>query len=205
MRAIRRVETRWRAACIAAGALMAWGAATGLAAQAPVATSAAKAKEVAALLAAKKLETFAAREGEKSRYVAVLLVPNVQLLVVSAAYSRDNDIEYSLYNKQYQNAYLDLRSGIYGSDRFLVDDALADGLVALPGKNPQHDTVKMDTVEHAFDGKYGGAKSRDPKRPPQDVYMKTYADADARYAKLLDVLIAQLKGTEALAARQPMR
>src|SRR5262245_5962102 len=107
---------------------------------APPAASAAKAKEVGSLMTARKLDTVAARDGEKSgHYVAALLVPNVQLLVVTAAYSRDNDIEYSLYHKQYSAAYQDLRSGVFGSERFFVDDAMGDGLVALPGKNLQHD------------------------------------------------------------------
>src|SRR5262245_41937813 len=146
-------RTVWRQmAWIVMGTL---AAGVALQAQAPAAASAAKAKEVVSLMLAKKLDTFAARDGEKtSRYVAALLVPNVQLLLVSATYSRDNDIEYSLYHKQYQNAYQDLRSGVFGGDRFFVDDALGDGLVALPGRNPQHDSVTFGTTKHIFDGKF---------------------------------------------------
>ena len=184
-----------------------WAAAAVPAAQAPAnGASSTKAKELASILAAKKLETFAARDSSKPQhYVAVLIVPNVQLLLVSATYSRDNDIEYSLYHKLYQNAYSDLRSGVFGSDRFFVDDAQVDGLVAVPGKNPQHDAVTIDTTKHVFDGMFGDGKGRNAKRPLQDVYMKTFADADARYTRLLDVLIAQLKATEKVAAPVAMR
>lgn len=168
--------------------------------------SSAKAKEVAALMAAKKLETFAAKDPEQSRqYVAVLLVPDVQLLLVSAVYSRDNDIEYSLYHKQYQNAYSDLRSGVFGSNRFFVDDAQINGLVAVPGKNPMHDAVMIETTEHVFDGLFGDGKGRNAKKPLQDVYMKAFTDAEARYARLLDVLIAQLKAGEKVTASLAMR
>lgn len=186
-----RRTAAWIVPVVVAGAV-----ALGAQVAGPSAASAAKAREVAALMAAKKLESFAARDGEKGgRYVAVLLVPNVQLLVVSAAYSRDNDIEYALYNKNYNNAYLDLRSGIYASDRFFVDDAQADGLVAVPGKNPQHDAIMVDTSKTVFDGLFGDGKGRNAKKPLQDVYMKAFTDADARYARVLDVLIAQLKAS----------
>ena len=35
---------------------------------------------------------------------------NAQLLVVSAAYSRPSDIEYDLYNKEFMNVYMNLKS-----------------------------------------------------------------------------------------------
>jgi hypothetical protein len=174
-------------------------------AQAPVpASSSAKAKEVVSLMSAKKLESFAARDPENAgEYVAALLIPNVQLLVVSAKYSRDNDIEYALYHKQYSNAYSDLRSGIFSSNKFFVDDALGDGLIAVPGKNPQHDVVTIDTSKHVFDGLFD-PKGRN-KKPLQDVYMKTFADADARYAHLLDVLISKLKAGDPVAGPAGLR
>lgn len=177
-------------AMIAAAAVM-----NAAAQQAPPAASAAKAKEVAALMAAQKLEAFAARDGENTgRYVAAILVPNVQLLLVSARYIRDNDIEYSLFHKNYSNAYQDLRSGVFGSDRFFVDDAQGDGLVAVPGKNPQHDSVAIEKERTIFDGLFGDGKGRSAKKPLTEVYMKAFADADAKYTEKLDVLLAKLKG-----------
>jgi hypothetical protein len=192
---------QWTTAVFAAAAVASLGAQNGT----PPA-SAAKAKEVAALMTAKKLETFAARDGDKpGKYVAVLLVPNVQLLVVSASYFRDNDIEYALYHKQYNNAYLDLRAGVFGSERFFVDDAQADGLVALPGKNPQHDTIALDKTRTVFDGLFGDGKGRNAKKPLTEDYMKAFSDADARYARILDVLLAQLKAGGELAGSAAMR
>jgi hypothetical protein len=176
------------------------------ASQAPVAVSTEKAKQVVALMTERKLETFAARIGETSgQYVAVLLVPNVQLLLVSAKYTRDNDIEYSLYHKQYQNAYQDLRSGVFGSERFFVDDAQNNGLVAIPGKNPQHDAIMIEKERITFDGMFGDGKGRNAKKPLTEVYMKAFADADTRYAGLLDILIAQLKSAKVLDAPRTLR
>ena len=181
-------------------------------AQAPSAAteSAAKAKELAALLQAKKLEAFAARDAmQPGRYVAAIVVPGVQLLVVSASYSRTNDIEYSLYNKKFQDAYLDLKSGALSTDRFFVDDAMCDGLVAVPGKNPLHDSVHMDGAKIVFDGDFVDPKKKNTKKMPEDVYRKNYAAADMRYAKALDLLITELKrppvGTERLAGAPVLR
>ena len=175
-------------------------------AQAPASVTGAKARELASLMAAQKLESFAARDGDNtSRYVAVLVIPNVQMLVVSCKYTQHNDIEYSLYTKQYQTAYQDLRSGVFGSERFFVDDAELNGLVAVPGKNPQHDAIMIDKDRHIFDGMFGDGKGRNAKKPLTDVYMKTFSDADARYARLLDVLIAQLKSGKVLDAPSAMR
>ena len=186
--------------------LMVGGLAAGVGAQAPASVTTEKAKELASLMAAQKLEAFAARDGEStSRYVAVLVIPNVQMLVVSCKYSRDNDIEYSLYHKEYQNAYQDLRSGVFGTERFFVDDAQVNGLVAVPGKNPQHDAIMIEKDRHIFDGLFGDGKGRNAKKPLTDVYMKTFSDADARYAHLLDVLIARLKAGKVLDAPRAMR
>ena len=174
-------------------------------AQAPstASESGVKAKELAALLQAKKLEAFAARDAmQPGRYVAAIVVPGVQLLVVSATYSRTNDIEYSLYNKKFQDAYLDLKSGALATERFFVDDAMCDGLVAVPGKNPLHDSVHMDGAKMIFDGDFiDPKKSKNSKKVPEDVYRKNFATADMRYAKALDLLITELKRTPAEAGR----
>jgi len=180
--------------------------AAGVGAQAPASVSTEKARELASLMAAKKLESFAARDGEDTqRYVAVLVIPNLQLLLVSCKYTQKNDIEYSLYTKNYQTAYQDLRSGVYGSERFFVDDAELNGLVAVPGKNPQHDAIMIEKDRHIFDGLFGDGKGRNAKKPLTEVYMKTYSEADARYARLLDVLIAQLKTGKVVDAPSAMR
>jgi hypothetical protein len=165
-------------------------------AQAPSAAteSGAKAKELAALLQAKKLESFAVRDAmQPGRYAAAIVVPGIQLLVVSASYSRTNDIEYSLYNKKFQDAYLDLKSGALSTDRFFVDDAMCDGLVAVPGKNPLHDSVSMDGAKFVFDGDFVDPKKKNSKKIPEDVYRKNFATADMRYAQVLDLLITELK------------
>ena len=154
-----------------------------------------KAKELAELLQAKKLETFAvADESKPNRYAAATLIPGVQMMVVAATYSRQSDITSNLYHKAYQNLYLDLKSGVYSSDRFYVVDTASDGLVMVPMKNAAvTDTATLNETEHVFDGDFIGSRIRNRKRVPAETYSKAYADADAQYAHVLDVLIAALK------------
>ena len=193
-------------ACVISGALIAGASAPPQAAVSVSSASADKAKEFATLMGERKLETFAARIGDlPGTYVAVLVVPNVQLLLVSAKYSRHNDIEYSLYHKQYQNAYQDLRSGIFGTEHFFVDDAQLNGLVAMPGKNPQIDAIMIEKDRYTFDGQHGDGKGRNAKKPLTEVYMKTFADADAKYGQLLEILLTQLKAAKTLDAPGTLR
>jgi hypothetical protein len=185
---------RVAAACLAAAPLV-----TGLAAQAPApAASVAKVAEFAALLTSKKLDAFAMKdprsEADKPRYIAVLLVPKSQLLLVAAAHTRFMDMEYFLHAKEFMKAYQDLNTSPASVDRFFVEDVLADGLVALPKKNSPPDAVKMGAETRTFDGVFVDPKRRNPdNKITQDVYLKNFGEADQRYAAVLELLIAQLK------------
>ena len=158
-------------------------------------TSVPKAVELSALLQAKKLEAFAMRDPVKSdRFVAALLVPKTQLLLVSATYTRPMDIEYRLYNKDFMGAYVDLNTSMLSTDKFFVEDMLGDGLVAIPLKNAPHDAVKMGTDKQTFNGDFADPRRRNqPPKISQEDYLKKFGEADQRYAAVLAVLIEQLK------------
>lgn len=182
---------RWALAGVLAAAMV--QSLMAQAAPAAPSATAAKARELVELMTSKKLEAFAVRESPISdRFIAVMLVPNVQMLVVSAVYSRPTDIDYRLYQKDYVTAYRDLKAGALASDHFVVDDMLCDGLVERPAKNALPDTVMVQKTRQAFDGP-ADPKKRNDTRMPADAYMKAFADADQRYAKMLDSLIAELK------------
>jgi hypothetical protein len=172
-----------------------------LGAQAPATPSptAAMAKEVAGLMRAKQLTAFASRDSvQPGRFVAAMHVPDVQLLTVSAAYSKSDDIEYSLYNKLYQNAYLDLNAGALATDKFWVDDAQADGLVAVPAKKAvQFDAVAVGGTRQVFDGDFVPPGRKNAKKISHEAYMKGFEDAEARYAAVLEALLAELKKLQA--------
>jgi hypothetical protein len=158
----------------------------------PASTSAAKAKELASLLQTRKLESFAARvPGQPGRHVAVLYVPGVQMLVVSALYEKVTDLDYRLYHKDFMNAYLDLRTGVLSKERWFVEDAKADGLLPIPGKELAPDAVAAGTEHRTFDGDF--ARGRNQKKISQEDYFKAYVAADAQYATVLGILLDELK------------
>lgn len=162
------------------------------------AVSSAKAKELGALMKSKKLEVFAVREASSpNRFVAVMVMPDVQTLLVSAAYSRASDMEFYLYQKDYMNAYRGLKSGALASDAFFVEDVLGDGLVPVPGRNTPPDSVTVNKTLQIFEGP-ADPRKRNDKRMAADAYAKTFGDADERYARLLDEILAELKKSHPL-------
>ena len=182
----------WHVGAIATAVVLA--GAIALPAQSQTPATAAKAKELATLLQAKKLEAFAARvPGESGRFVATRLIPNVQLLAIMALHTRHMDMEYYLYNNDHRNAYLDLNSSTFSTERLVIDDAMADGLVALPGRSPVHDSVVKGNDRRTFDGDFADGRKRNDTRIAQDAYMKTFSDAEQQYSKMLDILIAEIK------------
>jgi hypothetical protein len=172
----------------------------------PASTSAAPAKELVDLMGSRKLQAFAARDtGHAGRYVAALNTPGVQLLVVAATYGRPSDIEYRLYNKDYMGAYMDLNSGVLAKDKVFIDDALGDGLIAVPGKDQPPDQITIGTTETTFDGDFSSPRKRDKKKIDEADYMKAYQAADARYARLLGDLLTALKAVPPLGAPGNLR
>jgi hypothetical protein len=165
-----------------------------LPAQSQAPATAAKAKELAGLLQAKKLEAIAARvPGDSGRYVAALLIPNIQLLTVTALHGRPMDTEYYLYNKDFKTAYIDLNSSSLVTERIVVDDALGDGLVALPGKSLAHDAIVKGSSRQIFDGDFADPRRKNQKKISQDDYMKAFGEAEQQYLKVLGILIDELK------------
>jgi hypothetical protein len=182
-------------------------AATGAAPHAqtpPPTASAAKAKELVGLLQSKKLETVAVRyPGEAGRYLAALLVPNAQLLVVAATYSRPSDMEYYLYNKEFMNAYTNLYSSALAENKVFIEDALHDGLIALPGKSLAHDSATLGKTRQVFDGDFADPRRKNQKKISQEDYYKAFTAADEQYTKLLGVLIEELKKASGAFAATP--
>jgi len=179
--------------------------ATQVLAQTPAGLSTAKAKELSAMMKGKNIDSFAVREGQSpNRFVAVMLVPDVQLLLVSAVYSRPTDIEYRIYQKDYAQAYRDLRSGALASERFFVEDVLGDGLMATPAKNAQPDSCIIGTATQSFVGAADPKKSKDT-RMALEPYMKAFGEADKRYAELLDGMIQELKKAGLVAPARELR
>ena len=173
--------TRW----ILAAALCAVFA-VGAAAQEP--KSAAPAKELAQLLASKKLESIAARMPDsREEFVGALAFPG-QLMVVWAKTTAPAVVNEKLMKKEYKEVYIDLNSASVVESRHFVTDLGPDGLRVKPeqrqGPSDSHD---MGAKSMRFDGSW-----REDKMSEAD-YMKAHADADAAYTKAVQALIDEIK------------
>jgi hypothetical protein len=160
--------------------------ATGAAAQEP--KSAAPAKELAQLLAEKKLESIAARMPDsREEFVGALAFPG-QLMVVWAKTTAPAVVNEKLIRKDYREIYIDLNSASIVESRHFVTDLGPDGLKPKPdqksGPADSHD-LAMKTMR--FDGNW-----REDKMSEAD-YMKAYAEADAAYTRAIQALIEEIK------------
>ncbi len=178
-----------RVAFIVAFVLLA-GAGVGVAlAQEPKST--ALAKELTQLLDQAKLDAIAAKDpAAKDAYVAALYFPGSQLLVVSARYSVPPILDEKVAKKDFREIYTDLNSAFIEGSKVLIVDMGADGLRAQKNDN-RFDTYDTGDKVIAFDGEW-----KKQKMASEDEYTKTFATADAAYAKMLAVLIAQVKKSQ---------
>jgi hypothetical protein len=158
----------------------------GAAAQDP--QSAAPAKELADLLAAKKLDSIAARmPDDREQFVGALAFPG-QLMVVWAKTTAPAVVNEKLINKEYKEVYIDLNSASIIETRHFVTDLGPDGLRARPAqKQGPADSHDLGAKTMRFDGNW-----REDKMSETD-YMKAHADADAAYAKAVQALIEEIK------------
>jgi hypothetical protein len=150
--------------------------------------SAAPAKELAQLLSARKLDAIAARMPENhEEFVGALAFPG-QMMVVWARTTAPAVVNEKLIGKQYRDVYLDLNSASILESRHFVTDLGPDGLKAKPeqrqGPADSHD---LGAKSIRFDGNW-----REDKMSEAD-YMKAHAEADAAYARVVQVLIDEIK------------
>jgi hypothetical protein len=152
--------------------------------------SADAAKQLAAVLDAAKLEAIAAPDpSDPTQFVAALYFQGSQILVVCAKYAAPPLLVQKIKEKNYRDVYIDLSSAsIAGSKIFIIDTGV-DGLSAKPGDGGA-DTFEQGSKELLFDGDWKKAKLS------EEEYMKAFAAADERYAKMLSLLAAQAKAAK---------
>jgi hypothetical protein len=144
------------------------------------------AKQLGAALQERGLEAVAARDPDESdRFVAALFYPNAQLLVISARYASPPLLEARLSQKQYRDVYLDLGSAPIPNSSVLVHDMSADGLCDRRDKSA--DILYEGNVTSMFDADW---KSHDRS---EHEYMQRLLDADERYSRMLELLLAEVK------------
>ena len=157
-------------------------------------SSAALAKELTAALTTRHLDAFAARDTEAAdAFVAALVYPEVQLLVVSARYPVPAHLAQMLAAANYKDAY----SALYGSgvpaSKLFVQDMGADGLrseerqtVDIVYRKDAHQTILSGDVDDAD-------------------YRKNLAAADAEYSRVLRALLAGVAAAPVATATAAVR
>ena len=149
--------------------------------------SAEPAKQLAQALDASKLEAIAAADPtDPQAFVAALYFQGSQILVVSAKYAAPPLLVAKIKEQNYRDVYIDLSSASVAGSKVFVIDAGVDGLAPKPGDNGA-DSYENGTKQLQFDGDWKKAKIS------EDEYMKGFAEADQRYAKMLALLEAQAK------------
>ncbi len=160
----------------------------GTAAWAQDAKSGPGARELAQLLAAKKLDAIAARDpGAPDGFVAALHFPG-QLMVISAKYAAPALLNERLARREYRDVYIELNAASAVESRVFVTDIGADGLKVKPIKRDDPIDVR-DAAGKAFrfDGNW-----REDKMSEAD-YMKLYSEADALYTQAVALLLSEAK------------
>jgi hypothetical protein len=160
-----------------------------VAARAQEVRSADLAKQLSQLLDQKKLDSIAAGDQDPGTFHAALYFPGTQLLVVSAKYSAPPLLNELLARKDYRGVYVELTSASIPSSKLFVMDAYANGLAVKPSGTQPPDSVERAGTQSTFDGGWKKAKTSEAD------YMKSFNDADASYAHVLQLLINTLKGS----------
>lgn len=149
-------------------------------------TSASLARELTTSLAARHLDAFAARDPEApDAFVAALVYPDVQLLVVRARYPAPAALDQQLAAGKYRDVYVALQGNALPDGKFFVQDMQGDGLRAEADQTV--DIVYEQAVHQTILN--GNPRSRE--------YRETLQTKDAEYSRMLRLLTDALKAAPA--------
>jgi hypothetical protein len=181
---MRRSLTVCRSLIVAAGC----AAVLAAPAAAQESKSAAAAKELAQLLASKKMDSIAARDPNASdTFIAALAFPT-QLIVISAKYASPPLLNEKLAQGNHRDVYIELNSASVPESRVIITDLGVDGLKARKAKRDDpSDTRDAGGKSFFFDGNWR------EDRMSEAEYMKVFAESDDQYSHMLDVLVAQAR------------
>jgi hypothetical protein len=149
------------------------------------AKSAPGAKQLAQALDAAKLDAIAVADPSVAGgFIAAILIPETQLLVVSAKYAAPTLLADKIKAGDYRGVYMDLHSAAVSGSKIFVQDMGPDGLVS---KGDNGDSWEEAGKEVTFDGQWKKAKLTEAE------YTRELTDANERYSKMLALLVAQVK------------
>jgi hypothetical protein len=147
---------------------------------------------LATLMTARQLEAVAAQDPEApDRFVAALLMPGVQLLIVSAQYGAPAELQAQLQQQNYRDVYTALHQPSTQSTRFFLMDIGCDGLTS--GDGAVDVLYEKGTTQTLFDGRWKA------QGLSEAVYQKRAQEAEAHYSRLLSILTSSLQTAPAAA------
>ena len=148
--------------------------------------SSVQAAALAKQLAQAKLQYIATKDPtDPGRFVAAMHLPGAQLMLVSARYSAPALLNEKVLLHKYQDAYIDLNSASEAATRIIVEDLRADGFAMSKGKDTVRDSFQANGKTVVFDFDWRKQKLT------QAEYFSTLEAADAQYARMLELLIAE--------------
>ena len=156
-------------------------------------TSAPLAEELATLMEEGELEAVAGRDPVvDDRFVAAMLMSD-RLLVVSARYSAPGSAQTRIRNRAFREVYTDLDAAPVAGTKTLINDVRANGLRAVPprrisdSEGDLNDVVDRGDAILSLDNDGGG------QGLTRDEYRSAFAEADAEYARMLEILLASVR------------
>ena len=123
---------------------------------------------------------------EPGAFVAALHIKGGQLLVVRARHPSVDALSARLAARQFRDVYMDLQATPTPQGKVFVMDSGADGLPSDSEQPSKVDVVYEDGTRQIM---FNGARAQ---KQSADDYRQQLQDADAKYTRLLNVLIAAL-------------
>ena len=137
------------------------------------------------------LDAIAAHDPqEPGRYVAALVYPGTELLVVSAMHPNPTALDELLSKHAYRDLYMALQTEVASKGRFFVEDMQADGLTAAPDRRAPADIVYDNGAKTIFDGNWTAQKMT------QAEYEAKFGAANQRYVTMLTTLTTALQSSK---------
>lgn len=146
--------------------------------------SAGLATDLVTLLSSHNQTTIAARDPQSGEFVAALLYPGIQLLVVSGKPPAPDAVDAQLAAKNFQDVYAALQDAAAKAGRLFIQDLGADGLKDGAGSV---DVAYDEGRQTLFDGNPRAHKLS------EKAYRDAFAKTDERYARMLGLLLERSK------------
>jgi hypothetical protein len=154
----------------------------------PVSKSAEAAAVLAKQLEQAKLQYIATRDpGGAGRFIDAEHFPGSNLMVISAKYATPVLLNEKLLQRKFQDAYIDLNAASERASRIFVEDLLANGFTMAKAKNQPFDAFESRGKRIVFDFDWRKQKLT------QEEYFAALTDADAQYARMLELLLAEAR------------